>query len=313
MLFSVNQASHLYVAKSVPESDSVVNVGEILFKTTDDDKNMYFSYMGEGGLIRSDLIPVKNVMHYSVKSADELRIPLKKATVVLNKDISETPIAGEDYILRIKYSIGSIDNQYIKYGAVRGFTGMTAEEFYTKMVKSLNDNFKREAEPAFTFASTASGIEITEVEPKWVLGTYPQRPIDFEISVDTVALKTKGVEGPWGVVTVETPKTKELNVNNSYPNSKKIADLEWFCMGERGDQYKNYGWPNVIPTKYMIDPTSEEFKGGYDVINIHYSYVGSNESVQKSEKDIFIVVPKSAHATVTTPIESAIKAALGEE
>jgi hypothetical protein len=315
MLFSVNQASHLYVAKSVPESDSVVNVGEILFKTTDDDKNMYFSYMGEGGLIRSDLIPVKNIMHYSVKSADELRIPLKKATVVLNKDISETPVAGEDYILRIKYSIGSIDNQYIKYGAVHAFASDTPSTFYKKMYDSLVANFKRETEPVFEFSlnenekkDAYTGITITEVEPKWVLGTYPQRPIDFEVSVDTI--KAEGIEGTWGVVTVETPK--ELDENNSYPNSKKIADLEWFCMGERGDQYKNYGWPNVIPTKYMIDSDSAEFKDGYDVINIHYSYVGSNESVQKSEKDIFIVVPKSAHTTVTTPIETAIKAVVGK-
>ena len=37
MLFSVNQASHLYVVKNVAESDSVVNVGDILVKTTDDD------------------------------------------------------------------------------------------------------------------------------------------------------------------------------------------------------------------------------------------------------------------------------------
>lgn len=314
MLFSVNQASHLYVAKNVPESDSVVNVGDILFKTTDDNKNMYFSYMGEGGLIRSDLIPVKNVMHYSVKSADELRIPLKKATVVLNKDISETPIAGEDYILRIKYSIGSIDNQYIKYGAVRAFSGESASTFYKKMYNSLVANFKRETESVFEFSlegeeDAYTGIAITEVEPKWVLGTYPQRPIDFEISVDTVESKSKGVEGPWGVVTVETPTA--LDRNNSYPNSKKIADLEWFCMGERGDQYKNYGWPNVIPTKYMIDPTSAEFKEGYDVINIHYSYVGSNESVQNSEKDIFIVVPESAHDTVTLPIKNAIKVLVG--
>ena len=319
MLFSVNQASHLYVAEKFTDvlreqsraaaAKETPNhtVGDICAYVKDD--NLFFSYFGKGGLLRSDLIPVKNIMHYSVKSAEELRIPLKKATVVLNKDISETPIAGEDYILRIKYSIGSIDNQYIKYGAVRGFAGMTAEEFYTKMVKSLNDNFKREAEPVFTFASTASGIEITEVEPKWVLGTYPQRPIDFEISVDTVESKSKGVEGPWGVVTIETPKAKDLNENNSYPNSKKIADLEWFCMGERGDQYKNYGWPNVIPTEYMVKSTNAT---GYDVINIHYSYVGSNESVQKSEKDIFIVVPGNID-NVTNSIESAIKAARGEE
>lgn len=277
MLFSVNQASHLYVVKSVPESDSVVNVGDILVKTTDDDKNMYFSYMGEGGLLRSDLIPVENVIAYSYKTAASLKTPLKKATVVLNNEISANPVAGQDYILRVKYSIGSIDNQYIKYGAVRGFVGMTADEFYTKMVESLNNNFKREAEPAFTFEKTAAGIEITEVEPKWVLGTYPQRPVDFEISVDTIV--ADGAEGPWGEVTI-------ANSDKSYPNSKKIADFEYFCMGERGDQYRNYNWPNVIPTKYMVDATDT---AGYDVINIHYAYTGSNESVQKSEKDIFLV------------------------
>lgn len=309
MLFSVNQASHLYVAKNykdvLAEQKRAETAKETPKHTAGDiyayvkDGNLFFSYFGEGGLLRSDLIPVKNIMHYSVASAESLKTPLKKATVVLNNEISATPVAGQDYILRVKYSIGSIDNQYIKYGAVRGFVGMTADEFYTKMVESLNNNFKREAEPAFTFEKTDSGIEITEVEPKWVLGTYPQRPIDFEISVDTII--ADGAEGPWGKVTI-------ANSDKSYPNSKKIADFEWFCMGERGDQYRNYGWPNVIPTKYMVDSANTT---GYDVINIHYSYVGSNESVQKSEKDIFIVVPGDVD-NVTTSIESAIKAAIGE-
>lgn len=304
MLFSVNQASHLYVAKNykdvlAEQKNETPNhtAGDIYAYVKDG--NLFFSYFGEGGLLRSDLIPVKNIMHYSVASAESLKTPLKKATIVLNNEISANPVAGQDYILRVKYSIGSIDNQYIKYGAVRGFVEMTADEFYTKMVESLNNNFKREAEPAFTFKKVASGIEITEVEPKWVLGTYPQRPVDFEISVDTII--ADGAEGPWGKVTI-------ANSDESYPNSKKIADFEWFCMGERGDQYRNYGWPNVIPTKYMVDSANTT---GYDVINIHYSYVGSNESVQKSEKDIFIVVPGDVD-NVTTSIENAIKAAIGE-
>lgn len=294
MLFSVNQASHLYVVKDASK-DVAENAGDIVLKTTDGGKNMYFSYMGEGGLIRSDLIPVENIIAYSYKTATELKTPLKKATVVLNNEISANPVAGQDYILRVKYSIGSIDNQYIKYGVVRGFVGMTADEFYTKMVESLNNNFKREAEPAFTFEKTGSGIEITEVEPKWVLGTYPQRPVDFEISVDTIV--ADGAEGPWGKVTI-------ANSDKSYPNSKKIADFEWFCMGERGDQYKNYGWPNVIPTKYMVDATNTD---GYSVMNIHYSYVGANESVQKSEKDIFLVGLESALSVLKTDVEALVK------
>lgn len=299
MLFSVNQASHLYVVKDASK-DVAENAGDIVLKTTDDNKNIYFSYMGEGGLLRSDLIPIENVMAYPYKKAEELRIPFRKATVILNNEISANPVAGQDYILRVKYSIGSIDNQYIKYGAVRGFVGMTPDEFYTKMVESLNNNFKREAEPAFTFKKVASGIEITEVEPKWVLGTYPQRPIDFEISVDTIV--ADGAEGPWGVVTVETPT--DLTEDNSYPNSKKIADFEYFCMGERGDQYRNYNWPNVIPTKYMVDPTNT---AGYSVMNIHYSYVGSNESVQKSEKDIFLVGLESVLSVLKTEVEKLVK------
>lgn len=294
MLFSVNQASHLYVVKDASK-DVAENAGDIVLKTTDDNKNIYFSYMGEGGLLRSDLIPIENVMAYSYKTATELKTPLKKTTVVLNNEISANPVAGQDYILRIKYSIGSIDNQYIKYGAVHGFVGMTPEKFYEEMHKSLTSNFKREAEPAFEFTYDNNGVYITELEPKWVLGTYPQRPIDFEISVDTIV--ADGAEGPWGKVTI-------ANSDKSYPNSKKIADFEWFCMGERGDQYKNYGWPNVIPTKYMVDPTNT---AGYSVMNIHYSYVGSNESVQKSEKDIFLVGLESALSVLKTEVEKLVK------
>ena len=44
----------------------------------------------------------------------------------------------------------------------------------------------------------------------------------------------------------------------------------------------------------MVDPTLE-----YNTIDIHYAYVGSNESVQKSEKDITIVVPKVGENNAT--------------
>ena len=44
MLFSVNQASHLYVVKDASK-DVAENAGDIVLKTTDDNKNIYFSYM----------------------------------------------------------------------------------------------------------------------------------------------------------------------------------------------------------------------------------------------------------------------------
>lgn len=279
MLFSVNQASHLYVVKNYGLNKEVVeNIGDIVVKTTKDNQNLYFSYMGEGGILRSDLIPIKNIMHYSYKSALELITPLRKAVITLNED---SIVAGQDYLIKIKYSIGSIDNQYLKYGVVRGTKGMTVSEFFQTMKTSLEKNFAREDFQSFTFTAGEDRLTIKENEPKWILGTYPQRPTDFEITVDTI--EVDGVEITWG--NVEYAKATEADGTYFYPNSKKIADLEYFCMGERGDQYKNYGWPNVIPTKYMVNPN----ESGYDVINIHYAYTGSNEAVQKSEKDIFLV------------------------
>jgi len=94
-------------------------------------------------------------------------------------------------------------------------------------------------------------------------------------------------------------------------NGKQIADLEYFLMGERGDMYRHLGWPNYVPTKYLVDPTA-----AYDVIDIHYAYVGANHSVQKSEKTLTIVCPTDEAAgtatlgTVATAVAGKVDTAL---
>jgi hypothetical protein len=55
-------------------------------------------------------------------------------------------------------------------------------------------------------------------------------------------------------------------------------------MGERGDQYRNIGWPNVIPTKYLVDPTKQ-----YDTLEIHFAFTDTGVNSYRSEKDITIV------------------------
>ena len=57
-------------------------------------------------------------------------------------------------------------------------------------------------------------------------------------------------------------------------------------MGERASEYRMKGWPYVWDTKYMVDPDEQ-----YDVVDIHYAYHGSNHAIQKSEKDITLVMP----------------------
>lgn len=280
MNFSVNQASHLYVVTRIQDTPS--RVGDIALVKTPHEDAIYFSYMGKGGLMRSDLIDIDKIMYASYTTANDLKTPLREIKVSLGTDI----VAGQDYLLRIiikqAYSMDE-GSQMLKYGVVHAVKNMAPEDFYSKMVESLKLNFKRDITPTLDFESAEDGIIIKELEQSWHLGTFAQRPLFFEVYTDFII--SDGEEVSWGKET-NGKDYEELEPETLLPNSKKIADLEWFCMGERGDQYKNYGWPNVIPTEYMVDPNNAD---GYNVLNIHYSYVGSNESVQKSEKDIYIV------------------------
>ena len=102
-----------------------------------------------------------------------------------------------------------------------------------------------------------------------------------------------------------------LSCSRIIDNGHNIADLEYFCMGERGDQYRGMCWPYNIHTKYLVDPNKK-----YNTIDIHYAYVGDGVSVQKSEKDITIVVPKvgaknNVSNQLTNDIITAINAATG--
>lgn len=68
-------------------------------------------------------------------------------------------------------------------------------------------------------------------------------------------------------------------------NSNNYADLEWFCMGERGDMYRMKGWPNYIETRYMVNPNHM-----YTSIDIHYYFKDEGVSGYPSEKIITLLV-----------------------
>jgi len=96
---------------------------------------------------------------------------------------------------------------------------------------------------------------------------------------------TGGVDQIWGTVTEKTASN-----SNTLPNSKAVADMEWFFHKERGDQYGEIGWPNNIDTVYQVDPTNAS---GYSFIDIHYYELGNSHNVGKSEKTLTIVGTKA--------------------
>lgn len=327
--FSTNQVRQLYVAKvlktsHVPASDAA---GSIAVKNDTAKNHLYFEYKGADNLMRSDLIDIKNILYAKATDADDMAHELKSVTVTLATDVNGgAPVAGQDYILRIvfrQYVGMSDEDQYFKYGMVHAYAGMTASDFYKKLALSLAKNFSREVVPLVKFTLTNSKDEavpvdattkessltetytalvINEVEQPWRLGIMEQTPVYFTVQPTTITVN--GDERIWGTV-------EDTDPAGTIDNGKKIADLEYFCMGERGDIYRGVGFPNNIPTTYLVDPTVK-----YNVIDIHYAYVGSNESVQKSEKTITLVVPKvgannQASNVLANSIISAINTATG--
>ena len=348
--FSTNQVRQLYVAKTLKPSHVLASdtAGSIAVKNDTAKNHLYFEYKGADNLMRSDLIDIKNILYAKATDADDMAHELKAVTVTLDSEVNEgAPVAGQDYILRIAFKqyVGMSDeDQYFKYGMVHAYAGMNADKFYKVLALSLAKNFSREVVPLIKievhskatkskrgfdsngymvvtpttkdngksdatnpyYATNAivtdiDNIRITEVEQPWRLGIMEQTPVYFTVQPTTITVN--GDERIWGTVTEGT--------NGTIGNSKKIADLEYFCMGERGDVYRNIGWPHNIPTTYLADPTVK-----YNVIDIHYAYVGSNEGVQKSEKTITLVVPKvgatnSVSNVLTNSIITAINTATG--
>lgn len=334
--FSTNQVRQLYVAKAFKTSNVIATdaAGAIAVKSDTAKTHLYFEYMGAGGMTRSDLIDIKNILHAKATDADDLAHDLAKYKLTLDASVnSGAPVAGQDYILRIAFRnyVGlSEEDQYFKYGMVHAYAGMTASDFYKTLVLSLVKNFSREEEGLLKFyletggtnagtvagtptevtkdtkestlTGTYTGIVIEEAPQEWILGVMEQTPVNFTLQPVTIIVN--GDDRIWGTV-------KQVASTSSIPDGRKIADLEYFCMGERGDVYRMVGFPNVIRTKYLVDPDTK-----YNVINIHYAYVGPDESVQKSEKDITIVVPKvgannQASNKLANDIISAINTATG--
>lgn len=322
-VFSLNANRQFYVANSYAEgavkesaATGAIEVGSINNGVS---KDIFFKYKGADTVLRSDLIPVKNIEYVKAVAAADMATPLKQYTLTLSSNVnSGAPVSGQDYILRIAFRqfYGMSDeDQYFKNGAVHAYKDMTAEDFYKKMVESLNLNFSREIgsykdddgwhNKYLKFEASSTGITITELPQEWTLGTQKQEPVYF--SVEPTTILVDGEDVIWGTVTDTTPKKSALVTTgtsaNAIGNGKKIADLEWFLMGERGDRYRGINWPNDIPTTYLVDPDKE-----YNTLEIHYSFIDTGVNSYKSEKEITVV---SADAAVINSIITAINTAAG--
>ncbi len=297
--FSTDQVRQLYtvLTKGTSPLANTAAAGTVAIKYNEED--VWFEYVtpngnfGNNGVVRSDLINKKNV-ELVVATPPKSR-PLKRQVVSLDPNINGgAPVVGQEYILRYTFyniGMGGPENQYIKNGgAYRVKTGDTAATLMAAL-KALSDkNFSREAYPYVTTTVSGNTLVIEEYPQPWVLGKKQAGMVDFQ--VQTVPIVTDGGYYPWGVVT-DTTATND----NVVTNGKTTADMEWFYYGERGDYFRQAGWPDNFDAKYLVDPSKE-----YNFVDIQYFYAGDTEDVQKSKKYITLAIPTDSTYTVATVI-----------
>lgn len=330
-IFSVNQVRHLYVVNAYKNSaDALANAGDATF-AKDGDSHIVLQYKNAtGDFTASDLMKVDSITVTATSSKD-IAYKVKGCSVGLDPEVNGgVPVAGQDYLLRVvlRNFVGMSDQdlQYV-YGMVHAVSGMTAAKFINEMVVSLAKNTAKYACPivdVYVYSTVNGMIQVTsktsvadlekyddldgkiylkEAEQEWVLGTTPQAVIPF--SVQTPEITVDGDRRLWGVV-ADYQFVDAEDKPIVLPEGQLIADLEYFCHGERGDIYRNLGWPKVIPTKYLVDPTKN-----YDVINIHYFYKGYGTSVQKAEKDLQIACLNDGSHTVANAVIQGLNTATG--
>ena len=311
--FNVNQVRHLYVAKTAPQeveagsiASTLANPGDFGYSTLDSEGNFYFVSRGATGeLVRSDMINAKSIKHITYLDKTKDVYGLKKTKIeMLTTTNSGNPVAGENYTVVVNFTnfLGfGVEDTDVLTATAHAITGMTAAQLLGELAVSLYQNSLKgvvkiycggtaltdaavAAHVSGTTPITGASIEIEEMEQPWVRGTKAAIVYPFTVTCKFITNNNDIV--PWAKITAVTPTT---TIKNTIKNTKKIADLEYFCMGERGDWYRNVGWPHVVPTAYLV-PADSTDAAGYNVLTIHYKYIGGGDEAASrlSVKDIQI-------------------------
>ena len=323
-IFSENQSRQLYVVNSVVTGNTEVTnqsaAGAVKIMETADGKEFFLNVKGASadGLQRTDLVNKCNIMDIRATAADDMLHTMMKKKVSLKQTVNGgNPIIGEDYVLNVEiknYIAIGTDSTKGKFAAARAFSGV-ASDLYKALAINLAKNFSREAVPmvkitldgdssnteitartkvADLTSITATGIIVEEVEQPWRLGVAKQEFVSFDIFPSTVY--ADNMDQIWGEVVDLTASN-----NNKLPNSKLVADMEYFYHKNRGDVYGKQWYPTDIDTTYMVNPS---LAAGYSFIDIHFYYEGNSHNVGHSEKTITLVGDKAVLNSIVQSLET---------
>lgn len=326
--YNTNQARHLYVAKDFKTTVAAVEAadnGTIAVMTNAEPvgsavgghplQTLYFVYKnGDGLLTRSDSIPVCNIEYVTKKAAADMDFPLLQHVITLNDGVSINDLKGKNVVLNIAVR-GIIDDDPRNLVPIVARVKCTSSETAATLYKKLSDAIVK-AMPTFGLkvpmfkvfngntevtkdtASTGSPTSITLVATaqNWRRGLMSNKPYALTVSFTTDA----DIEDAWGkdVIGLST-----VTNNTVIPAAYELADLEYFCYGERGDEMRYANWPNNYEPTYLINPADTSTT--YDLLTIQYYWQGHAENTQKSPRTIHIAAPAAKMSSIYAAVLAA--------
>lgn len=266
----------------------------------------------------TDVIPAKQVLgvNFASASGTSEKMYRKALKVKLASAINEgNPVAGQDYILSLKFRGHIGEEDTIEKVAMAHATATdTAATLLQKLAKSLIDNAAVEFNPLYEIHAvdskdiltdvstiTAEGFVIVEAKPYWRLGTFQETLAKIEVATRPIIVA--GDEEDAWLDSYKFVADTAGTYADAILNTHKVADMEYFYKGERGvTAFKNAPYDAQMSVDLKVDANHT---AGYDILTIHYAYVGANASNQKSEKDIVLVCKTAAKFldTIKTKLE----------
>ena len=298
-----NQVRQVYVVKTLKASGLPAQLGDLAVKG-EAGKFIYFQHFGQGGLTATDKIDVENIRSLKQTPAADMNDVLKTHTVKV-----VTAVAGQTYILKVfvrNYVGQGVYDQVYRYGIYKAKASDNAAAIAEGLAKDLQkaqglqdgddatdiNNYK---EALFTVTYNSDTITISEVEQYWELPRFLVQQCPIQIFLNGIVDDSEVETYEWATIGEGDP----VEVKNC---AKKLAELEYFAHGWRGDFYGLKDYPRAFVTKYMVDPTEDD---GYDTIDLHYFFRGQGVSSQLSEKEITLIVP-AGNSTVLEAIQTLV-------
>lgn len=240
-----------------------------------------------------ETVPVDEAYDATTITAPRIKV-LESLTTFCNDAV----VPGEKY--RIKLVIDqafcdSPESVYVKAASVKATSSDTQETLAAKLAEALNKSISKRDVAYGMFdifggtleEASETGIAISVNEEAMTAnvqaGIISMKPILYHVECGKIVVD--GSEETWG-------ETRYGEFDTNIPNGVKVAEMEYFYHGERGDVYRNMGYPNIVATKLKTDTTAN-----YDFVEYSTSYIDMNEDYNSSRpysnRTITIAVKRS--------------------